>query len=337
MTRRDGIELRTPIGQLNKKTYAVAARESAGSDEVAVVGVRWRVAGWAVVSSSRPGRYSTRWRLVPANRSFERVASEALGERVEYAASAHRVAWGRGSKYKVLRALTWLLVSLVLISVAVAYAETVLFYLWVPSLVIFSYLMSAVTRGPIFPSQPTRIYGNTMKRLSRQRPSERRLAIGEVAPPADLAAAARRVDDVKASYGELLSDVIYRVESSALFDPAVDATREFTLLLAQWDSRTPSMEPDAVMELAREVELAFDTARAHAETLGLDHLPRTARPTARRAIKSLQLAEGATTDGERTAALTRANQLLGSLALYYLPDPAETAAALGGGRPAVEK
>lgn len=334
MIRRDGIKLRDPIGSLAHPTYVVAGRNWTRDEETAVVGVRWRLAGWAVVSTSYPGTYSTRWRLVPASRSFERVASEALGERVEYASSAHRVAWGRGSKHKVLRWLSWLMVALILITLSVSYPHTILFHLWVPSLVIFSLLLSTIKRGSIRPSRPTRIYGDTMKRLRRQKPSPRRLAIGEVTPPTDLAAAAARVDQVKATYGQLLSDVVYRVENSALFDPAVDSTREFTLLLTQWDERS-SLHPDGVAELARTVELAFDTARSQAEALGLDHLPRTARPTARRAVKSLRLAQEATTDGERTAALNRANQLLGSLALYYLPDSAETSRALGETRPEI--
>ncbi|MDO5677696.1 MAG: hypothetical protein Q4G35_09360 [Propionibacteriaceae bacterium] len=153
------------------------------------------------------------------------------------------------------------------------------------------------------------------------------LALTHVAPPGTLAAAQRRVDVVKEQYGALLLDVAYRIERSALFDPAVHTTREFTVLLAQWDSG--NLPPEAAIRLAHEIELAFAAARQHAESVGLSHLPHTARQDAARAAKSARLAQRAATEGERAAALERTFRILESLALYYLPSPEEAAQALG--------
>ncbi|MDO5678583.1 MAG: hypothetical protein Q4G35_13895 [Propionibacteriaceae bacterium] len=46
-----------------------------------------------------------------------------------------------------------------------------------------------------------------------------------------------------------------------------------------------------------------------------------------------RLAQEASTDGERAAAREQAKRILGSLALYYLPDPDEISQALGGTPP----
>ena len=66
--------------------------------------------------------------------------------------------------------------------------------------------------------------------------------------------------------------------------------------------------------------MTFDAARANADTLGLDHLPVTARDDARRAAGAARLAAGAATEAERAAANAQVVRILGSLALYYLPD-----------------
>lgn len=159
------------------------------------------------------------------------------------------------------------------------------------------------------------------------------LAIGALREPSDRKRALERVEIVKAAYGALLTDLVYRIENSALFDPAVEQTREFTLLLARWDDDHARLAADEVASLARELELSFATARAHAEAIGLAHLPAESRAEAGRAVKAVHLARGASTDGERAAAIDRVNRILASLALYYLPDPVETRQALTGSRP----
>ncbi|MFD0865357.1 hypothetical protein ACFQ06_05960, partial [Tessaracoccus lubricantis] len=87
-----------------------------------------------------------------------------------------------------------------------------------------------------------------------------------------------RVDLVKERLGGLRTDIVYRIENSALFDAAVPQTERLELALLSWDEGSPE-----ATQLATEVERAFDEARRHAEDLGLDHLPTTARDSGRRA------------------------------------------------------
>lgn len=147
-----------------------------------------------------------------------------------------------------------------------------------------------------------------------------------------VAAAAALVDSIKEEYGALLSDLCYRIENPALFDPADDAARRFTTALIRWDTRAAELEASEVSTLAAEVRVAFDAARSHAETLGMDHLPAASRPEAERALKTARLAERAATPSERSAALKRVSEILASLALYYLPTPTE-ATQMVEGRP----
>ncbi|NLE99256.1 MAG: hypothetical protein GX596_14905 [Propionibacterium sp.] len=142
------------------------------------------------------------------------------------------------------------------------------------------------------------------------------------------------IDAVKAEYGALLSDVVYRVERSALFDPAVPTTRRFTELMVRWDNDRSRLRADEQQNLAADVRVAFDTARAHAEQLGIDHLPESSRAQAAVAAKALRLAaDEAATKAERRAAEKSAGEILESLRLYYLPRLDEVAALLGGRTP----
>lgn len=150
-------------------------------------------------------------------------------------------------------------------------------------------------------------------------------------PPASvrLQGALAMADDVKTTYGRMLTDIAYRIEQSALFDSTVPTTRSFDNALAVWDDldHTTASEDD-VVRLAGTLKLALQTARAHAETVGLDHLPATARADARRAAGAARLAAGAKTEPERRAAQEQVIRILKSLALYYLPDPDSLPAAL---------
>lgn len=145
-----------------------------------------------------------------------------------------------------------------------------------------------------------------------------------LAPDAEKTLAREARDDValiKEQYGALLSDVAYRIESAALFDVVVPLTRQFTLALTTWDDEERRADGRRLAELAREVELTFATARDHAETVGMRHLPAAARRDAELAAKAARLAQSAESDGERAAAIAQATRLLQSLALYYLPGP----------------
>ena len=172
--------------------------------------------------------------------------------------------------------------------------------------------------------RPTRILnpgeyqldGNTIveyakSRLAGNRPTVRRHEDRR-------AAALRRADEIKAEYGELLSDIVYRIDHPALFDTAVPATEQFQVAMVRLDNAL-GFPLEALEDAVNELEISYSLARDHAETVGAGHLPEDARDAARRASKAARLAASATTEGEREASLTQVRRILGSLALYYLP------------------
>lgn len=130
-----------------------------------------------------------------------------------------------------------------------------------------------------------------------------------------------RIEEVRQDYVDLRTDVGYRIENSALFDPLVPATSAFEVALARYDAQADDLGLDELDELATDVEITYSVARDHAETIGMAHLPVTARADARRAAKAYRLAEGASNDAEREAAMGQVVRILDSLALYYLPAP----------------
>ena len=132
-------------------------------------------------------------------------------------------------------------------------------------------------------------------------------------------AAVARVADVRALYGRMLSDVAYRIENSAMFDSAVPTSNRFETALTLWADVTEATPASEVVRLAGLVKITFDTATAHAELLGLDHVPDMARDDARRAAGAARLAASGATPGERQAAYDTTVRILASLSLYYLP------------------
>lgn len=148
----------------------------------------------------------------------------------------------------------------------------------------------------------------------------------------DAALATRRVEEVKERYGKLLSDIVYRIENPALFDPAVETTGAFTNALIQWDNSGATMPPAERSTLAARVQLAFESARKHAELVGMDHVPADARPEVERAAKAARLSVSSRSKPEARAALQQAIRILERLRLYYLPSAAE-AEAITVGRP----
>ncbi|MFT3889125.1 MAG: hypothetical protein QM713_13305 [Arachnia sp.] len=141
----------------------------------------------------------------------------------------------------------------------------------------------------------------------------------------------RRIDDIRADYGRRAADIVYRIENSALFDSAVPTTNALEVALVRCDVEAAALGLDELDDLATDLEIAYAVALDHAETVGFQHLPETARADARRAHKAAQLAAGATTDGERAAAAAQVIRILGSLALYYLPAPEAARRALTAG------
>lgn len=142
------------------------------------------------------------------------------------------------------------------------------------------------------------------------------------------------VDDVKEEYGRLLSDIVYRIEFPALFDPHEPTSKEFTLALLQWDNNDGVAGDDERRELARRVRATFAAARANAERIGMAHLPQAAQFRATTALKAARLAvDEAAPAPERETALRRAVEILDELALYYLPTGSEARRAITGSTP----
>ena len=147
-------------------------------------------------------------------------------------------------------------------------------------------------------------------------------------------AAAALVARVKEEYGALLSDICYRIENPALFDPADAAAKRLARALIRWDDNQGRLDPSELSVAAAEVRVAFDAARAHAETVGMAYLPEAARPKAETALKAARLAQSTKAPAERAAALRQVSAILDGLALYYLPNPAEATLMIEG-RPAL--
>ncbi len=152
-------------------------------------------------------------------------------------------------------------------------------------------------------------------------PAELAAAVPKPASQRELAIAV--VDEVKENYGKLLSDIAYRVENAALFDSSVPTTARFEEALMLWDGLTSTVPEEELVRRSGMVKLTFATACAHAETIGLDHLPQQAREQARRAAKAARLARTSSSAHERQVALDQMIRILNSLALHYLPNPAD--------------
>lgn len=166
----------------------------------------------------------------------------------------------------------------------------------------------------------------------------RMLTSGEKVPPQALPLPPLEeeieVDDVKTEYGRLLSDIAYRIEFPALFDPQEPTSKAFTLALLQWDNNDGVVDDDRRRELASEVRATFAAAKANAERLGMDYLPEDARESAGTALKAARLAvDDAATEAERANALERAVQILDELSLYYLPTGGQARKAITGHAP----
>lgn len=164
-----------------------------------------------------------------------------------------------------------------------------------------------------------REHGTTLESLPAW---ARRLEAGEIGPatygePSRPAATAEEaVDRVRQEYGRLRSDLAYRLENPALFDSATPPTAAFEAALADYQD-APSRET------ANRVEVRFNLARQHAERVGFGHVDDGRRQEVERAAKVARLLAGASSEGERGAAMAQLQRILDSLALYYLPARAD--------------
>lgn len=159
-----------------------------------------------------------------------------------------------------------------------------------------------------------------------------RIAEAIPAPSSRREVARASAAEVREIYGRMLSDVAYRIENSALFDSEVPTTRRFEEALALWAEVTDATPEDETIRRAGMVRITFDAARAHAETVGLAHLPAKAREDAGRAAKAARLARSSTNAHEREAALEQVIRILSQLSLHFLPNPADATRQLSRSR-----
>ncbi|RRD03366.1 hypothetical protein EII34_14330 [Arachnia propionica] len=122
----------------------------------------------------------------------------------------------------------------------------------------------------------------------------------------------QRAERVRQEYGRLRTDLVYRLENPALFDPAVPTTAAFEAALVECDD-------EVSFQTANRLEVRFNLARQHAERVGLGHVDDVHRDEVARAVKVARLAVGASSTGERATALGQLQRILDGLALYYLP------------------
>lgn len=153
------------------------------------------------------------------------------------------------------------------------------------------------------------------------------LSAARLLPAAPTEVGSPTVERVKLEYGRLRGDVAYRIENSALFDPTVATTARFETALTLWQD-APASDAERA-RLAAMVRVTFETARAHAETVGLGHLPDEARGQAKRAASAARLAASATTPAERANAERQVARILSALGLEHLTDPARPALQQG--------
>ena len=239
--------------------------------------------------------------------------------RARGAAEPPRIKWPISGSLAALPMLVGALVLVILL--AVLLSQPTLLFVAVPLLV-----GGVWKRGQNQALLPPAVVEKSWQLLPSQVMAKTPLADGIAGPtPQD------RVDVVKAAYGRLLSDIVYRIENSALFDAAHPATSRFEIALLSWDPAST----DAAKQV-HEIEDSFTAARREAERLGLEHLPLTARGSARRAAKAATTALSDAPEAERVAALARVEEILTSLALYYLPTVDRSAPSLIGGRRAIE-
>ncbi|MDO5066025.1 MAG: hypothetical protein Q4D96_01930 [Propionibacteriaceae bacterium] len=123
-----------------------------------------------------------------------------------------------------------------------------------------------------------------------------------------------QVERIRQDYARLRSDLVYRLECPALFDPAVPTTAAFEAALVDFEDSPTSQAADVV-------EIRFQVARQHAERTGLRHVETAHRSQVARAVKIAKLATNSSSPEEQRVALMQLHKILDSLALYYVDRP----------------
>lgn len=127
----------------------------------------------------------------------------------------------------------------------------------------------------------------------------------------------QQVQRIRQEHRRLRTDLVYRLENPALFDPTVPTTAAFTAAVADFDD-SPSQDA------ANRVEVRFQIARQFAERVGTQHVPAEHRDELLQAVEVARSVAGASSE-ERTAALAQLQHLLDALALPHLPSRTELA------------
>lgn len=268
------------------------------------------------------GRSPTRMLDVPARRPVGEATAALAGlrpTRVRALPAGRIVGSGDG-----VRQRAWLLLCIPGVVSGLAGAnvdglswERFLLLLVGVTLVVLGWLLAGQRRGA---RQWSFVHGGTTRTLDQLR-----------LPAAMEAVIVPDVDAVKEEYGRLVSDIVYRIENPALFDPHQPLTQEFTLALLRWDDTQALLEEQERQELATRVVAGFRAARANAERIGIEHLPAESRTQAATALKAARLAaDDGAAPAERAVALERAIRILDALALYYLPTGPEARDAIEG-------
>lgn len=268
------------------------------------------------------GRSPKRMLDVPARRTVGEATAALAGlrpTRVRSLPAGRVVGSGDGVKHRA-----WLLLCVPGLASALAGAgveglswERFLLLLAGVTLIVLGWLLAGRRRGA---RQWSFVHGHMTRTLGQLR-----------LPAAIEAVTMPDVDAVREEYGRLVSDIAYRIENPALFDPHEPLTQEFTLALLRWDDTQELLEGKERQVLATRVVAGFRAARANAERIGMDHLPAESRRQAATALKAARLAADAgAAPAERAAALSRAIRILDALALYYLPKGTEARDAIGG-------
>lgn len=138
-----------------------------------------------------------------------------------------------------------------------------------------------------------------------------------VMPPTPRPVLVSRVDQIKADYGEKLSDTAYLIENYALFDRRHEPTAAFEdALIALADLDLAQLAIDELEPLVDRLTMSWADAVANAEQLGYDALddPSTGRRAAKIADKAAR-----TTGAEQEALEAKLAVLMGLLGVV-VPD-----------------
>lgn len=141
------------------------------------------------------------------------------------------------------------------------------------------------------------------------------------------------VNRVRDEYATKLLDIGYVIENHALFDLSHQPTLAFeeqNILMSQWNLNAVALE--ALERGAARLGSLWLAAVSHAERLGFDAL--SDPDVGKRAVKTVEIAQRGSTEGERQAARQALDGMLVALRIVV---PEQTRKALSGQRLALNR